>query len=33
MNIQEFNRRILQYRKQVDDLARRRMPVLAGNNL
>ena len=31
MNIQEFNRRILQYRKQVDDLARRRMPVLAGN--
>lgn len=31
MNIQEFNRRILQYRKQVDDLARHRMPVLAGN--
>ena len=31
MNIQEFNRRILQYQKQLADLTRRRMPVLAGN--
>lgn len=31
MNIQEFNRRILQEEKRLDDLARRRMPVLAGN--
>lgn len=31
MDIQEFNRRILQSRQQLDDLMRRKMPVLAGN--
>lgn len=31
MNIQDFNRRILQCSKQLNELARRRMPVLAGN--
>ena len=31
MDIQEFNRRILQKKRLLDDLARRRMPVLAGN--
>lgn len=31
MNVQEFIRRRLQQQKQLDDLMRRRMPVLAGN--
>ena len=31
MNIQEFNRRILQKQKQLSDLMRRKMPVIAGN--
>lgn len=31
MDIQEFNRRVLQKQKQLDDLVRRKMPVLAGN--
>lgn len=31
MDIQEFNRRIHQSRQQLDDLMRRKMPVLAGN--
>lgn len=31
MDIQEFNRRILHNQKELDDLSRRRMPVLAGN--
>lgn len=31
MNIREFNRRILQKQKQLDNLVRRKMPVLAGN--
>ena len=31
MNIQEFNRLIAQKQKQLSDLVRRRMPVLAGN--
>lgn len=31
MDIQEFNRRILQKRKQLEELVRRKMPVIAGN--
>ena len=31
MDIQEFNRRIWQKQKQLEDLAHRKMPVLAGN--
>lgn len=31
MDIQEFNRRIRQKQKQLEDLAHRKMPVLAGN--
>lgn len=31
MDIQEFNRHILQKEKQLDELTRRKMPVLAGN--
>lgn len=31
MNIDEFNRRIRSNQKELDDLARRKMPVLAGN--
>ena len=31
MDIQEFNRRWVQKGKQLDDLTRRKMPVLAGN--
>ena len=31
MNTKEFNRRILQKQKQLSDLMRRKMPVIAGN--
>lgn len=31
MDIQDFNRRLLQKKKQLDDLMHRKMPVLAGN--
>ena len=31
MDIQEFNRKISQNRKQIEEFCRRKMPVLAGN--
>ena len=31
MDIQEFNRRILQKQEQLKDLVRRKMPVIVGN--
>ena len=31
MDIQEFNRRLLQKKRQLDDLMHRKMPVLTGN--